>query len=99
MQYFCQGYHYNIDAVISSGFDLGGTIAGVFPIEAGSYNMVESCMKNKNDRTGMVNKGMGMMTDNIKCFKIKENCTRQPAARYLRSRLRQASLRHMKGSV
>jgi hypothetical protein len=50
MQYFCQGYHYNIDAVISSGFDLGGTIAGVFPIEAGSYNMVESCMKNKNDR-------------------------------------------------
>lgn len=85
MQYFCQGYHYNIDAVISSGFDLGGTIAGVFPIEAGSYNMVESCMKK--------------MTDNIKCFKIKENCTRQPAARYLRSRLRQASLRHMKGSV
>jgi hypothetical protein len=50
MQYFCQGYHYNIDAVISSGFDLGGTIAGVFPIEAGSYNMVESCMKNKNNR-------------------------------------------------
>lgn len=35
----------------------------------------------------------------MKCFKIKENCTRQPAARYPRSLLRQASLRHMKGSV